>query len=397
MNRVPFGPIVWPLAFSQTITWATLFYTFPAFFSQWESDLGWTKTQISGALTCALLLSALAAPFAGRFIDRGYFVNLHVGATAISVLLLLALSMVQELWQFYAVWSLIGVAMSCVLYEPCFAILTHTFGKSARAAIIRVSLVAGLAGTISFPAAHILTEQLDWRRAIIVFAIALAGLGIPLAWYAMGIAQNYAGTNIAQKEENPRQIKKIVGTFTFWMLVISYVAFALDHSMILTHLLPLLDDRNITPSSAIIAASLLGPAQVAGRLAMMGVEKHISTVKIAAFALATLAMAGVSLYFANFWFGLVIGFVFLQGVGNGVSSIVRPLLTAELLGRKNFGLISGIMALPFIAGIAAGPLASAYLWQYGGYDLVLLFAVTITIIGIITLSAAAASAAKKRQ
>jgi hypothetical protein len=40
---------------------------------------------------------------------------------------------------------------------------------------------------------------------------------------------------------------------------------------------------------------------------------------------------------------------------------VRPLLNAELLGRKNFGQISGVMALPFIGGFAAGPFISALL------------------------------------
>ena len=389
MSKAPFGSIVWPFAFSQTVSWATMFYSFPALIAHWERDLGWGKAEFSGAMTTALLLSALFAPIAGRIIDRGYFVALHVGGTAAGALLLLALSQVTQLWQFYLVWSLMGVAIAGVLYEPCFAILTRTFDKRARAAITRVTLVAGLAGTVSFPAAHFLVTLYDWRIAVVVFAGAMVLLAIPLAWIASHIAQSHARSINTEKFDNPHLVINIMRTVTFWLLVISYIAFALDHSMILTHLLPLLEDRDISQSTAVIAASFLGPMQVAGRLAMMSAEGRLSTVTIAATALLALAIAGLSLYWSHVWFGLVVIFIILQGAGNGVSSIVRPLLTAELLGRKNFGLISGIMALPFIGGIAAGPLTSAIIWEYGGYDTVLIFAISVSAIGIVALLLAA--------
>ena len=59
-----------PLALAQLIVWASLYYSFPALLPDWEADLGWSKTQISGAFTSALLVTALLAPFAGRLIDR---------------------------------------------------------------------------------------------------------------------------------------------------------------------------------------------------------------------------------------------------------------------------------------------------------------------------------------
>jgi MFS family permease len=392
MTNAPFRIIVWPFAFSQTISWATLFYIFPSMFSIWEQDFGWSKAQISGALTCALLLSAIFAPVAGRIIDRGFFVTIHVGGTIIGVLLLLALSRVEVLWQFYLVWALLGVIMAGVLYEPCFAILTRTFDKRARAAITRVTLVAGLAGTLSFPSSHYLVEAYGWRTTTVIFAVVLAIFAIPLAWGASYIAQKYSRQINTETNDNPRVILNIVKTFPFWMLVISYIAFSLDHGMILSHLLPLLDERGVAPATAIIAASFIGPMQVVGRLVMMGLEKHVSTVAVAATALSALSIAALAIYWANIWFGLIIVFVVLQGAGNGVSSIVRPLLNAELLGRKNFGLISGVMALPFIGGFAAGPFISALLWEIGGYDTVLLFAVVISMIGVGTLLLAARSA-----
>ncbi|MCF6321682.1 MAG: MFS transporter [Rhizobiaceae bacterium] len=394
-GKAPFNTIVWPFAISQTISWATMFYIFPALMSEWERDLGWSKTEISGALTSALLLSALFAPIAGRIIDRGYFVTIHVGGTIAGVLLLLALSQVRELWQFYAVWSLMGIAISGVLYEPCFAILTRTFEKRARAAITRVTLVAGLAGTIAFPAVYALVEAFDWRTTLVIFALTLALLAIPLAWFASTKSQTYARTIAVETLDSPRHALKISRTLTFWLLVIAFIAFSLDHSMILTHILPLLSDRGVSPASAVLAASFIGPMQVIGRLAMMGVENRYSTVTIAVCALLALVVSAAVLLNADFWAGFIIMFVILQGAGNGVSSIIRPLLTAELLGRKNFGLISGVLALPFIGGFAFGPSLSALIWQWGGYDAVLLIAILICAIGIAALILAAKTASHR--
>ena len=388
-GRAPFGAIVWPFAFSQTISWAALFYIFPSLLGQWEMELGWTKTEISGALTSALILSALCAPFAGRIIDKGYFVALHVGGSIIGVLLLVALSFVHTLWQFYLIWSLIGIVMSSVLYEPCFAILTRTFDARARAAIIRVTLIAGLAGTVAFPAAHVLNGLYGWRDTILIFASVMALIAVPLAWSASSKAQHHAKTIISQRDENTRSALLVTRSMTFWFLVIAYIAFALNHSMIITHILPLLNDRGLPPSSAILAASFIGPMQVAGRVAMMSVEKHISTIAVAAIALGALLTASVCLLWVDLWIGLAVLFVILQGAGNGISSIVRPLLTAQLLGKRNFGLVSGIMAIPFIGGFAAGPFISALTWNQYGYDGVLIFAATICVIGIASLLIAA--------
>ena len=55
----PFRRIVWPLAVAETIVWAAMYYSFPALLPAWESDLGWSKTELSGAFTLALVVSAV--------------------------------------------------------------------------------------------------------------------------------------------------------------------------------------------------------------------------------------------------------------------------------------------------------------------------------------------------
>jgi MFS family permease len=131
----PFRRIVWPLAIAQIFVWAAMYYLFPALLLEWEGEIGWSKTELSGAFTMALVVSAALAPVVGRIIDRGFGSRIFTGSAVLGALLLALLSMVTKLWQFYTVWILIGIAMSGGLYEACFAILTRVMGTRAKQAI----------------------------------------------------------------------------------------------------------------------------------------------------------------------------------------------------------------------------------------------------------------------
>ena len=63
--------IVWPFAIAETIIWAAIYYSFPALLLTWEQDLGWSKTELTGAFTASLIVTAVCAPLAGRLLDRG--------------------------------------------------------------------------------------------------------------------------------------------------------------------------------------------------------------------------------------------------------------------------------------------------------------------------------------
>jgi MFS family permease len=84
-----------------------------------------------------------------------------------------------------------------------------------------------------------------------------------------------------------------------------------------------------------------------------------------------------------------VAFVLLEGAGYGVISIMRPVITAELLGRHNFGVISGLIAIPFVGAVAASPTVAAVLWQAAGYDSVILLAAGAALLGLLSLLSAA--------
>ena len=51
-------------------------------------------------------------------------------------------------------------------------------------------------------------------------------------------------------------------------------------------------------------------------------------------------------------------------------------------------MISGMLAIPFVGGFAAGPTVAALVWELGGYDLVLTVAVACAGAGLVAVVAA---------
>lgn len=387
-----FRRIVWPLAIAETIVWAALYYSFPALLLEWEKDLGWSKTELTGAFTISLLVSAAASPIAGRIIDRGYGRYLLFGSAVLGAILLVLLSRVTQLWQFYAVWFVIGLAMAGCLYDACFAILTRTMGDAAKRSITLVTLVAGLAGTVSFPSANALAAIIDWRGALVVFAAVVVAVAAPIFWVACGKADDNHRTEVQPVGRKSETMQRLMGSPLFWCLAICFIALALNHGMLINHMLPLLNERGVHPETAILAASMIGPMQVMGRLAMMAAERHVSTSGLFIVCTLALATASISIYGAIAVPALLVSFVVFQGAGNGFVSILRPVIVAEYLGRKDFGMIAGVLAGAYLIGFALAPILGSLIWELGDYDRVIEFAFATAVIAFIALLLARAFA-----
>ena len=377
-----------PLALAQTIVWAAVYYSFPALLPEWERDLGWSKTELSGAFTVALLIAALLAPIAGRLIDRGAGRLIHPGGTLLAAVLLAALSQVTELWQFYALWAGIGLAMAGCLYEAAFAIITVTVGGRAREAITTVTLVAGFAGTLSFPSAHYLSALYGWRGAVLAFAGAVLVVAMPLMLVGLRLLERHRAVEEVVEEAPGDAAGRAAGRIgvtrrpAFWLLGFAFGAIGLVHGLVLSHLLPILADRGIGAATAVLVASMIGPMQVLGRVVMVATERRVTTFGVAMACYLGMAVGCAALLMAGVTPWLVVVFVVLHGAGYGTASIVRPVLTVQLLGRRRFGVIAGMLAIPFMGGFAIGPTAAALLWEAGGYDLVLALAAGAAMAGL---------------
>ena len=117
------------LGVTETISWGVLYYAYTVYLTPMQTEMGWSRGDMTGAFSLALLLAGLAAIPVGRWLDRhGPRLAMSIGSVVASVLVL-AWSHVSSLPQLYLIWAAIGLAMSTTLYDPAFATAARWFDR----------------------------------------------------------------------------------------------------------------------------------------------------------------------------------------------------------------------------------------------------------------------------
>lgn len=371
------------MAMGQITIWASLLYIFPALLLHWEMAFGWARSQITGAITLAILISAVTAPAIGKWIDQGLSGSVMGFGCILGAFSLFMLSFVDNLWQFYLCWSFIGLAFACTLYEPCFAIVTRCRGQKAKQAIISITLLAGFAGAFSFPLAHVLTEMYGWEQCVRIFAIVTLFVSAPALWFAATMMEKerhlYITGNSTTEAAQKLHLTRMP---LFWLLALSFATLGIAHGVTLHHLLAILDQRIVSKDLAVTIAAFIGPMQVTGRLIMTVSAPHVSNHGVAAFCFICMALSIFILALAGSNPSLLVLFVIMFGGSYGIVSIIRPVVARDLLGQTQFGAKSGALALVYLIGSASAPLLGALIWRVGGYGVVLTTMIALCAVGL---------------
>jgi MFS family permease len=381
------APRIWRdhpiLAFmvAETVIWASIFYSFPALVLHWQGEFGWSATAAMGAFSLALALQGLAAPWVGRAIDRGLapwgFALGNIGA----LVGLPALTQVQTLWAFYAVWAWLGLMMGFTLYDACFSIVTRARGAQARAAITAITLAAGFASTLTYPLTATVTAMAGWRASVWVLAGLVLILVLPLATYAARQLEREAAARTPASVVTDAPRLRTSARPGYWPLAGGFALTSLGVGIILSNLMPLMAALDVPETLAILAASTIGPAQVAGRILLILAGARVAAQRVVLGAFVMLATAAVLLGASAALPALALVFAVAQGVGNGVISILRPVVTREVMGEAGFGESAGAVARLSLFAFALAPGLGAVLADLLGYGAVITLCVAAPLAG----------------
>ena len=379
---------VWMLACGQTLGYASLFYIFPALILSLESALGWGRGTLAAGPTLAVVIAAGLAPVAGRLVDRGFGPALMGGGAILGAVALAGLARAETPAGYLAAWGVIGLAQSASLYEVCFAVLVRRFGAAARPAIIRVTLVAGFASSLAFPAGAVLADLVGWRGAVWVAAAAMALIVAPLHLVAARRLHR-ASPPPAGPTEARAGLHAALRRPAFWLLMAVFALLSLNHWVLINFLVPVLIEQGAARGVAVLAASLVGPSQVVGRLVLMRYEARIGSGMATRLTIAGMIAASLALMAAGLTPALVFAFALLQGAALGVLTILRPVMVAETLGPEAFGAVAGVIAVPSLAASAAGPVLGAALLGLGDAPLLIATALALAVAALVLATLAA--------
>lgn len=347
--------VVTALGTAQTLAWGSTYYLPAILAVPMARDLGVSTTGVFAAFSAAMVVSALIGPWAGRRIDRfGGRAMLLVSNGAFAAGLAL-LGLAQGPASLCLGWLVIGLGMGVGLYEAAFASLVALYGRAARGPITGVTLIAGLASTICWPITALIDAEAGWRAACFFWAAAHLALGLPLNLLASPRAAPGAASAVASPPEPdapPPRAGRAMALMAFAFAVTWFVSTAMA-----AHLPRLLQEAGAAPATALLAAALVGPAQVAGRLMEFGLLRRshpLLSARLAGLAhpLGAAALLALGAPAAIF-------FTVAHGLGNGVLTIAKGSLPLAVFGPAGYGRRLGLLMAPARVAQAAAPLAFA--------------------------------------
>ena len=380
--------LVLALGTAQTLAWGSTYYLPAILAVPMAADLGVTTGFVYGAFSAGLVLAALLGPAAGRRIDlfggRG-MLSLSSLIFATGLALLGASAGPGTL---VAAWLVIGVGMSMGLYEAAFATLTRIQGRDARGAITGITLLAGFASTICWPLSALLDAEFGWRATCFFWAAMHLVIGLPLNRFLVPAHNSpepalptLSPQTVAQSAALPAPTGQRL-RLTMVLLATIFAVSWMTASAMAAHLPRLLIEAGATPTAAIAAAALVGPAQVIGRMLEFGIFRHYHPLLSARMAALAHPLGAAALLV----FGAPAAAVFagLHGIGTGILTIAQGTLPLALFGPAGYGRQLGLLMIPARFAQATAPFAFALLLERFGVQSILL-TVSLSLLGLACL------------
>lgn len=363
------------LGTSLTVSWASSYYIPAVLAVPMAAEFGLSPIWVYGAFSMAMVVSALAGPWAGARIDgaggRGVLVLSNLVFAAGLALLATAPYPVF----LFAGWAVIGIGMGIGLYEAGFATLAGIYGKDARGPITGITLIAGFASTVGWPLSGLMLATWGWREACIGWALIQLCIALPLnACLPTGRA-SLTPTSMPV-EEGPPPSRLALGLLAF-----VFAASRFNSTAMAAHLPGLLQAAGASTTVAIAAGVLIGPAQVAARVLEFSFLRRFHPLVSARAAAAAHPVAAVLLV----TFGGPAAYVFagMHGAGNGILTIAKGTLPLALFGVSGYGRRIGWLnaparilqaAAPLVFGAALATWGLSAIWLTAGIGLASLMA-----------------------
>lgn len=351
--------VVLALGTTQTLAFGSTYYLPAILALPMAEALGLGVGVVYAAFSVALLVSGLLGPMIGRRIDRLGGRDVLALSNILFAIGLGLLGLADGPALLFAAWLIIGIGMGMGLYEAAFATLAGLYGTTARSPITGITLIAGFASTVAWPLTTWLDLAIGWRGACFFWALVHLVLCLPLHRFLIpkppvpASSPGAAGTEAASRRPRLRPGElRIMATLGFVFAAGWFVSTALA-----AHLPRLLTETGMTPAAALVAATLVGPAQVAARLVEFALLQRYHPLVSARLATMLHPLGAAALLLI----GAPAGFAFtiLHGAGNGILTIAKGTLPLSLFGPEGYGWRQGLIAAPSRIAQAAAPFLMA--------------------------------------
>lgn len=345
-----------------------------------EAEFNITRAAASGIFSVYMLLCVLIAMLGGWALDKygPRIIGLVMGTfTGLSLLLT---SQVAASWQLLVTYSLLLALGTGAMYGVVNTTSSRWFIRKRGFVVGITSSGGGVGAIVLAPFATYLISGYNWRTAYIVVGL--------ISWCMMAFVSLWLkkdprdmdllpdGTRTESRNSAIRETGALKQTsdFTisqafkmnqFWLLGLAWVFLSLSLHMIYIHVVPYAIDAGISSMDAAFILSLLGIANITGRLVIGRLSDNLGrkplgvTCGLLHFTTLLWLMQSHQLWMM-YAFAIVFGFLW-GGSGTIITSLV-----GDTFGTRNLGAIMGFITAGWAFGAAIGPALGGFIFDVSG-------------------------------
>jgi sugar phosphate permease len=346
-----------------------------------EAETGWSKADIALAGAAGLLFLGLGGPTSGLLIDRFGIRRVTVFAILLCASAMALSAGVRELWQLVLLFGAATGLASGLVSSALGPIIANRWFAQRRGLVVGIFGAAASAGQlVFFPLLTIIAVASGWREAALVLAGVLALVAIPalliLRESPADVGLRPLGAAPAAPFETGRAdrgiMRRAIRTPEFWLLAGTFfVCGATSNGVVGQHFIPHAVDHGFTQVAAANALALMGVFNFLGTIASGWLSDRFDPRRL---LLVYYVFRGISLLYLPALHSQLdmVAFAVLFGLDYIATVPPTVMLTADVFGRRNVGIVYGwIFAahmlgaaiLAWVAGIIrdhAGDYAMAY-------------------------------------
>ena len=351
-----------------------------------SEDLGWTRTLTAAAVTMGSLAGGILAPVFGPMADRLGPRLLLPACAGVVGLLVIALSLSTEPWQFYATFvparafaetSLVGVVTMTAVANWFYLKRPRVMGL--------VALAVPLGSSVLSLVYQFFIANYGWRSAFLALGIALwIFVALPGIFFLrrqpedLGLFPDGAKpTKFATPEAHGRSqqeepfehswaLREALRTRTLWLLIAGAFLASIGTGGIAFHLVAYYTDLRIEPGIAAGALSLMALSGALGNGIWGTLAERINPRVLSIFTMC-LSAGAVALLLRVEIPATAYLFAMIFGANARGSAVLTQILTARYYGRRSYGAISSVLEPFHKGGLGLGALFAGLAYDFAGH------------------------------
>lgn len=388
-GRIYYGWVIVLATFLAMLVVSIPAYTFGVFIQPLTETFGWSRANISGAMSVFQLLVGFLAVGFGTLSDKYDIRWVMSGGTVLIGISFFAVSRVSSLTHFYLCFAGLGIGSSA-LYVPMTSTVAKWFDRRKGLAVGLAVTAFGVGMAFFSPLIELSIGNFGWRNTFVIsggFSLLLLSVAILLMKNPpKEIRRSSKGGGdelLERKQREDLSANGAVRTGTFWLTYFALLFAYISAFFVTTHIVPNAISLGISSFYAATLLTVIGVFNILGRVTggflsdKFGVARSLT-------ALFSLQMISLFLFSVsgNLWGIYPVSLLF--GLAYGGWAMILPVVANEFFGRAHSGTIMGLFETVTGFGGAIGPYVAGYIFDLTGkYKLAFLFAGSITAIGVI--------------